>query len=74
MIEKHERLYIKQWFNKDQKFEQGDKLIFDMPPFCSGNYTAKIYLDNDGDAYIKKSKDYSSGCNNVFILHKNKVE
>ena len=73
MIEKSERLYIKQWFDDNQEFKQEDKLVFDMPSFCSGDYTAKIHLDNDGDAYIKKSKSYYSGCRDVYVISNDKV-
>ena len=72
MIDKSERLYIKKWFDDGQKFEVGDRVVFDMPAFCSGDYSAKIHLDADGDAYIKKSESYYRGCRGVYIQSKSK--
>lgn len=70
MIEKNKRKYIKQWFDDTQQFNDGDTLFFEMPSFCSGEYKAEIYLDNDGDPYIKKSKIYYQGCRDIYISHK----
>ena len=73
-IEKHKRQYIKHWFEDNQEFNEGDRLYFEMPSFCSGDYSAKIYLDTDGDPYIKKSKSYYYGCRDLFISHKKETE
>lgn len=70
-MDKHKRVYIKQWFDDNQEFKQGDTLVFEMPPFCSGDYTAKIHLDSDGDPYIKKSKNFYKGCRDVYVISKN---
>lgn len=70
MISKNNRTYISDWFQPEQKYNEGDTLLFEMPPFCSGDYTAKIYLDTDGDPYIEKSKDFYKGCRDYFIQQK----
>lgn len=67
MIPKNNRVYIREWFNKDQEFKDGDILEFEMPPFCSGDYKARIYIDNDGDPYIDKLDNYYEGCRDLFV-------
>jgi hypothetical protein len=67
-IKKSERTYIREWFSEEQEFTKEDTLVFDMPPFCSGDYSAKIYLDNDGDPYIDEDEDYSDGCREMFVV------
>lgn len=67
MIEKDKRKYISQWFEDTEIFMEGDTLVFDMPSFCSGDYTATIHLDNDGDPYIDKKYNYYEGCRDLFI-------
>ena len=67
MIPKNERIYIKEWFNNDQNFKEGDVIEFEMPSFCSGDYEAKIYIDNDGDPYIDKSDNYYNGCRDLYV-------
>jgi hypothetical protein len=70
MVNKNDRVYIKEWFNETQKFKEGDIIEFEMPSFCSGDYLATIYLDTDGDPYIEKSQNYYSGCRDLFIIEK----
>ena len=67
MIPKNDRIYIKEWFNNDQNFKEGDVIEFEMPSFCSGDYEAKIYIDNDGDPYIDKSDNYYNGCRDLYV-------
>lgn len=66
--------YLIQIFQQDKKFlkeaKEGDIIDFDMPPFCSGDYTAKIYKDNNG-LYIKKEDNYLSGCRDYVLINKN---
>ena len=69
-IEKQNRQYIKHWFKKDQQFNDGDILQFEMPPFCSGEYSTRIYLDTDGDPYINKSESFYNGCRDFYIKTK----
>lgn len=70
MIEKNERFYIKEWFDVAQEYNDGDILDFKMPSFYGGEYSAKIYIDSDGDPYIEKSKNYYEGCRNYEIRQK----
>lgn len=74
MINKNDRVYINDWFNSDQKLKEGDVIDFEMPPFCSGEYSAKIFIDNDGDPFIKKSDDYSEGCRDYELIKKEDYE
>lgn len=67
MVNKNDRVYIREWFGETQAFNSGDVIEFEMPPFCSGDYTAVIYLDSDGDPYINKSENYYKGCRDLFI-------
>lgn len=74
MINKNNRVYIRDWFNNETEFNEGDTVNFEMPSFCSGEYTAMVYLDNDNDPYIKKSDDYSDGCRDYFLIKKEEYE
>ncbi len=67
MIHKNERVYIDDWFDSDQEFGEGDKIVFEMPSFCSGDYIAEIFVDNDGDHFIKKEDDFSGVCRTYWI-------
>lgn len=66
-IAKNKRVYIMDWFDDSQTFKDGDIIEFEMPSFCSGDYEARIYIDNDGDPYINKKDDYSKGCRDYYI-------
>ena len=68
MINKNKRVYISDWFTKEQKFTVGDKVEFEMPPFCSGDYSAIIYIDAEGDPYISKDNDYYDGCRDLCVV------
>ena len=70
MIDKDKRCYIGNWFTDIQEFNEGDVLDFEMPPFCSGDYSTPIYLDTDGDPYIHKDEEYFKGCRNYYIIPK----
>ncbi len=67
MKDKNSRFYIKEYFNSDQEFKDGSILEFIMPPFCSGDYLATIYIDNDGDPYIDKEDNFFVGCRDYII-------
>lgn len=41
--------------------EEGDTVYFEMPPFCSGEYEAKVYKDEKG-LYINKEDNFFEGC------------
>ena len=72
-IDKNNRTYIIKYFNKNQKFNEGDILEFEMPPFCSGDYLGEIHIDNDGDAYIDKDDDFFKGCRDFFIRKNSEI-
>lgn len=67
MIEKNKRIYIKEYFNDGQQFKEGDIIDFDMPSFVTGEFEAHVYIDTDGDAYIKKSENYFDTCRDYEI-------
>lgn len=71
MIPKNQRVYIDEWLKKDEKAKEGDTLIFNMPPFCSGEYSAEVYVDSEGDAYINKEDSYYDGCRSLFLRKNN---
>lgn len=48
-------------------FLENHKIVFDMPPFCSGNYEAIIHKDDNG-LYIKKSEAYFDGCRDFSVV------
>ena len=46
--------------------KSGKKIIFEMPPFCSGNYEAVIKKDDIG-FYIDSRDNYFKGCRDFEI-------
>jgi hypothetical protein len=65
--------YLIQILQRDSKFlnslKEGDTIIFDMPPFCSGDYDAKILKDSNG-LYIMHKDNFFKGCRNYFKKRK----
>lgn len=57
--------YLIQVLQKHSKFlrslKKGDIIQFEMPPFCSGDYEAKVRKDKNG-LYIYKEDNYFNGC------------
>lgn len=51
------------------EFKEGDTIYFEMPPFCSGEYEAKVYKDARG-LYINKKDNFFEGCRNYRINKK----
>lgn len=47
-------------------FKEGRTIHFEMPPFCSGDYTARIYRDNMG-LYIKNSENWFKGARDFAV-------
>lgn len=46
-----------------EEFKEGDIIYFEMPPFCSGEYSAKVKKDDiglyfEGNNYMKSCRDY----------------
>jgi hypothetical protein len=70
MVDKNKRTYIMEFFNSCDDIKDGDIIEFEMPSFCSGEYRARIYIDNDGDPYIDQDEDYFSGCRDYEIIKK----
>lgn len=53
------------------KIKEGDSIEFEMPSFCSGDYTAKIYKDSFG-FYINADNNYFEGCRDFTIIKSKK--
>lgn len=68
---KNDKFYIKDWFAKNQKYNNGDIIVFEMPSFCSGDYTAEVHIDSDGDPYIDESDNSYKGCLTYYYISKN---
>lgn len=50
------------------KFEEGKTIYFEMPSFCSGDYSSKINKDEIG-LYINNSdKPYFKSCRDFEVL------
>lgn len=66
--------YLIQVFQEDPAFlnslKEGDIINFEMPPFCSGDYSAKIYKDDKG-LYINHEDNFMKGCRD-FSIRKSK--
>jgi hypothetical protein len=52
---------------------KGDTIVFDMPPFCSGNYEAEVKEDDRG-LYIDEDDAYFEGCRNWAVRKKKKLQ
>ena len=65
------KIYLNQIFQNDvaflKKCEEGDIIEFEMPPFCSGDYQAKIYKDELG-LYINKKDNYFDSCRDYYLI------
>lgn len=57
--------YLIQVLQNHPKFlkslSEGDTIEFEMPPFCSGDYEAKVYKDQHG-LYIDRENNFFTGC------------
>jgi hypothetical protein len=51
-------------------FQEGDQIIFEMPPFCSGEYGAVVKKDEKFGLYIDDDDNYFEGCRD-FEVHRN---
>lgn len=59
------RNYINEQNVKELNIKEGDILYYDMPPFCSGNYSSKVFSDENGklfvtESYINVAVDYKT--------------
>jgi len=67
-MEKFSLINIEQDF--DFHFQEGDEIIFEMPPFCTGDYKAIVKRDPNFGLYIDKDNNYFEGCRD-FEVHRN---
>jgi hypothetical protein len=49
-------------------FQEGDQIIFDMTPFCSGEYGAIVKSDKDFGLYIDEDDNYFEGCSDFTVI------
>ena len=57
----------------DLKFQEGDEIVFEMPPFCSGDYKATVMIDPDFGPYIDKENNYFEGCRDFEIFRNGEI-
>lgn len=66
--------YLIQLFQEDlnllKNAKESDVIDFDMPSFCSGEYSAVIYKDENG-LYINKKDNFLNSCRNYTLIKKN---
>jgi hypothetical protein len=67
IIDKNRRVYIREYFKNSQSFNDGDIIEFEMPPMCSGDYSAVVYLDSDGDPYVDNMDSFFKSCRDYVI-------
>lgn len=51
----------------DFKFQKGDQIIFEMPPFCSGDYGAIVKKDPNYGLYIDEDDNFFEGCRDFYV-------
>ena len=51
--------------------QAGQTIVFDMPPFCSGDYSAKVEQDEAG-LYIYKRDAWFTGCRDLYVIDREK--
>ena len=56
----------------DFEFKAGDKIVFEMPSFCSGDYEAVVQKDEDFGLWIDEEDNYSEGCGDFLVLRNGK--
>lgn len=49
-------------------FDDGDIIEFEMPSFCSGDYSAIIHFDENKEPNIDKKDDWYEGCRDYHII------
>ena len=49
-------------------FKEGDKIIFEMPSFCSGDYEAVVMSDPNFGLYIDEEQNYFVGCHDFTVI------
>lgn len=59
--------------NINYEFEEGDEIIFEMPSFCSGDYTAIVHHDPKFGLYIQNKNNYFEGCRDFYVIRNNEI-
>jgi hypothetical protein len=59
--------------NIDFDFQDGDEIIFEMPAFCSGDYAARVYKDENYGCYIDDSSNWFEGCRSFYVRRNNEI-
>ena len=54
-------------------FEEGDKIVFEMPSFCSGDYEAIVKRDPKFGLYVDKKDARFEGCRDFEVYRKGKI-
>ena len=54
------------------KFKAGDVIKFEMPSFCSGDYSAVVKKDKEFGLYIDAEDNYFEGCRDFIVLRNGK--
>lgn len=65
-MRKKEKYYLG---DKGIGLKAGDVIYFEMPPFCSGEYSAKIYED-EGGLYINGEDNYFDSARDGYVINK----
>lgn len=55
------------------KFQEGDIITFEMPPFCSGDYGAVVKKDPDFGLYIDDDDNYFEGCRDFIVTRNGEI-
>ena len=56
--------------NFDIKLQEFDIINFEMPEYCTGNYSAVIKSDPDFGLYFDEDQDYFEDCLTFTIIRK----
>jgi hypothetical protein len=51
-------------------FQEGDQIVFEMPPFCTGEYKATVKKDPDFGLYINSDDNCFKSCRD-FVVYRN---
>jgi hypothetical protein len=55
------------------KFEEGDIITFEMPPFCSGEYGAVVKKDEKFGLYIDDDDNHFEGCRDFTVTRNGEI-
>jgi hypothetical protein len=54
-------------------FQEGDKIVFEMPSFCSGDYEAIVKRDKDFGLYIESEDNHFEGCRDFEVIRNGEI-